>query len=214
MNIDTAKENMIQQQIRPLGITDKNLLTAVDEIPKEVFSPKAMAALAYSEIEAPASHCQSPLSTFSITKILQFLSIKKDQRVLQIGCDNGYLTALLAKLSLSVELCDIDEDIIHQTKHCLKSLGIYNVKYRHSNAWTEMISDQSCEVIIIVPGCDRRPEIYLKQLAVAGHLLYFIKHQGYTKAIVLEKTKKDHWDRTEIADFYNNILSKPQQFIF
>ena len=53
--------------------------------------------------------------------------------MLQLGCGNGYLTALLAKLALSVELCDVDEKTIHTTKHCLKSLGIYNVKYRNSH---------------------------------------------------------------------------------
>lgn len=214
MNIDNAKENMIQHQIRPIGITDSNLLAALYEIPKEAFSPKKMSSLAYSEFNPLDSDGQNSLSTFSITKILQFLSVQKHHSVLQLGCGNGYLTALLAKLALSVELCDVDEKTIHTTKHCLKSLGIYNVKYRNSHDWTKMMSDQAYDIIILTPGCERSYEIYLKQLAIPGRLLYFIKHPGYTKAIMLDKTKKDDCNSLEIADFYNNTLKPTQHFSF
>ena len=214
MNIDNAKENMVQHQIRPIGITDSNLLAALYEIPKEAFFPKKISSLAYSEFNPLDSDGQNSLSTFSITKILQFLSLQKHHSVLQLGCSSGYLTALLAKLALSVELCDVDEKTIDTTKHCLKSLGIYNVKYRNSHNWTKMMSDQAYDIVILTPGCERSYQLHLNQLSILGRLLYFIKHPGYTKAVMLDKTKKDDYNYLEIADFYSSTLEPTQYFSF
>ena len=77
-----------------------------------------------------------------------------------------------------------------------------------------MMSDQAYDIIILTPGCERSYEIYLKQLAIPGRLLYFIKDPGYTKAIMLDKTKKDDCNSLEIADFYNNTLKPTQHFSF
>ena len=97
-SLDTARFNMVQQQIRPWDVNDHRVLETLAAIPRERFVPAAYRGLAYADIEIPLGEGQTMLAPKIIARLLQALSIAADERILEIGTGSGYLTACLSHL--------------------------------------------------------------------------------------------------------------------
>ena len=121
MNFEFAKENMIKQQIRTMGIAYNNILKAMVDLPRERFVPAGMESLAYADMDIPLAHGQKMLAPQTLTRLLDALNISKTDSVLEIGTGSGYLTAILAKISQMVETADIHEDTLLKAKNTLKT---------------------------------------------------------------------------------------------
>ena len=213
MNVEIAKENMIKQQVQSLGVGYGRLLDAIIDTPRENFMPQDMAEVAYSEVEIPLNHAQKTLSMHTITKALKALDVKKTDRVLQIGCGSGYLTALLAKLSQMVETCDFHLDFVNHTKHKLKSIGIYNVKYHQGDALSEAalaMFEGSYDIIFITPKVNGLPQQYIEKLNAGGKLIYFLQKETYAKAVLVHKLQEDKYQSKPVFDVYDEKIEQKQ----
>ena len=136
---------------------------------------------------------------------MQILDINKSHRVLEVGCGSGYLTALLAKLSYMLETCDIHLDFVNHTKHKLKSIGRYNVKYHQGDAFSKIaltMFEGQYDVIILSPKVDMLPQMYLEKIAPGGKLIYFLKRPTYAKAIVVRRSQQDGYEYESVFDVY------------
>ena len=104
----TARLNMVESQVRPNEVTDRRILIAMAEIPREAFVPTSMRSLAYMDEEillldasreAPARHLMAPMP---LARLIQLAEIEAGDLVLDVGCATGYSTAVLARLAESV----------------------------------------------------------------------------------------------------------------
>ncbi|WP_119343450.1 protein-L-isoaspartate O-methyltransferase family protein [Facilibium subflavum] len=218
MNIELAKENMIKQQIRTLGVPYGDLLDAIRKTPRDIFVPNDMKALAYADIEIPLNHGEKAFSPHTVTKILQAVALKKTDSVLEIGCGCGYLTALMAQLSSMVETCDIHEDFVQHTKHRLKSIGVYNVKYHHKDAFDpHAFENKHYDVIVISCKLPKVPQQYVARLNNGGRLLCLLQRDGFSTATLVTK-KENAVKVTGVFDICDTIESKDspdkQKFVF
>ena len=96
MNIEQARFNMIEQQIRPWDVLDPKVLTLLSKVKREDFVPAAYRDLAFADLEIPLGEGQVMLPPRVEARLLQELEIKKTDRVLEIGTGSGYMAALLA----------------------------------------------------------------------------------------------------------------------
>ncbi|MDP3333830.1 MAG: hypothetical protein Q8S55_17885, partial [Methylococcaceae bacterium] len=96
---ETARFNMIEQQIRTWEVLDPVVLALLEDVPREEFVAESQQGLAFADVELPIGHGQTMLSPKIEGRILQALSIIKTDKVLLIGTGSGYVTALIAKLA-------------------------------------------------------------------------------------------------------------------
>jgi len=110
MQSDTARFNMIEQQIRTWEVLDPKVLTLLNDLPREKFVPSEYAGLAFADIEIPIGFGQTMLSPKLEGRILQALNVEKTNTVLHIGTGSGYFTALLARLAKQVVSVEIEPE--------------------------------------------------------------------------------------------------------
>lgn len=220
MNIELAKENMIKQQVRTLGVPYGDLLSIIIDTPREVFVPNNFRDLAYSEVEIPLNHGQKELTPQTVTKVLQLLSPKKYEKALIVGCGCGYLTALLAKLTQFVNVVDEYEEMLNHVKNILKTIGVYNVKCHLSIKAEQPISSRlleqevSFDLIVIRQMQKSEPMDYLCYMSANGRMLYFLEKDSYAKAILVQKNADGSYQQRSTFDIYKEVDHKLDDDVF
>ena len=131
---ETARFNMIEQQIRPWEVLDPKVLALLNELPRESFVPPEYAGLAFADIEIPIGFGQTMLSPKLEGRILQALNVENTHTVLHIGTGSGYFTGLLASLAKQVVSVEIEADLSAQAAKNLAKHHINNVALKVTDA--------------------------------------------------------------------------------
>ena len=127
MDIERARFNMVEQQIRPWDVLDTKVLDLLHRVRREDYVPEAYKGLAFADLEIPIGHGEMMLSPKLEARILQELAVNPEDRILEIGTGSGYMTALLASQGAHVYSVDI-VDAFHQCAGArLVQQGLRNV---------------------------------------------------------------------------------------
>ena len=102
MNVEQARFNMIEQQIRPWDVLDQSVLSLLAVVKREAFTPLAYRAMAFVDTEVPLPGGQCMLAPKVDARLLQELAVHKHERVLEVGAGSGYMAALLGHRAMSV----------------------------------------------------------------------------------------------------------------
>ena len=131
MDIEQARFNMIEQQIRPWDVSDATVLDLISRTPREHFVPESFRHLAFSDTHIPVSpdHDEIMMTPKLEARMLQALKIESHERVLEIGTGSGYVTALLAQLGASVTSEEIHADLSDQAAEKLQAMKLDNVDF-------------------------------------------------------------------------------------
>ncbi len=134
MNIEQARFNMVEQQIRPWDVLDQQVLDLLSRVRREDFVPPAHRALAFVDMEIPLGHGQRMWTPKLEARVVQELYILRTDRVLEIGTGSGYLTALLATQTAEVVSIEIQPDFSAAAARTLHAHGIANVVFHVGDA--------------------------------------------------------------------------------
>ena len=134
MDIEQARFNMVEQQIRPWDVLDPKVLDLLLKVRREDYVPDAYRALAFADLEIPIGHGETMLSPKLEARILQEVAVNPDDRILEVGTGSGYLTALLANLGAHVVSVDIVAEFTHNASARLTRHGIHNVTLETGDA--------------------------------------------------------------------------------
>jgi protein-L-isoaspartate(D-aspartate) O-methyltransferase len=132
-DIEKARFNMVEQQIRPWGVLDDKVLSALFQVRREWFVPPALRALAFSDLEIPLdvngveTH-ETMLSPKLEARLTQALQLAATDAVLEIGTGSGYQAALLGALAQQVTTVDINSRLAAFARHKLELNNVANVK--------------------------------------------------------------------------------------
>lgn len=170
MNMEQARFNMIEQQIRPWDVLDQRILDLLFVVKREEFVPPAYQAMAFADLELPLAHGQNMFSPKLEARLLQELSIKPTDRVLEIGTGSGYMAALLAARSEHVVTAEINPELANLARSNLEKAGVSNVSVETVDGSKGLPTRGSFDVILISGGIPAVPQEILKQLRVGGRL--------------------------------------------
>src|SRR5258708_5989497 len=112
MNIEQARFNMIEQQIRPWEVLDESVLSLLSMVKREDFAPPEYRSMAFADTQVPLPRGQSMLEPKVEARVLQELAVQRHERVLEIGAGSGYMAALLAHKAQHVTTVEIDPDLV------------------------------------------------------------------------------------------------------
>ena len=170
MNIEQARFNMIEQQIRPWEVLDPQVLDLLFVVKREDFVPAAYRNLAFADMEIPLGSGQVMLAPKIEAKMLQELAIKNTDKVLEIGTGSGYMAALLAARAEHVVSIESRPELADFARQNLERAGVTNVTIEvadGANGWTPR---GPYDAIIVSGSLPTLPTALLRQLRVGGRL--------------------------------------------
>ena len=172
MDIEQARFNMIEQQIRPWDVLDVDVLKVIEDTPRELFVPQVHKKLAFSDLEIPLDHGQYMMAPKLEARMLQALQIQADDEILEIGSGTGFVTACLAKLGKQVKTVEYYEDLSNRAQETLQQQNITNVNSKIGDILEDKLKVVPAECIRFhasrnhfsnchCPGCSAVGGIYL-----------------------------------------------------
>ena len=171
MSIDYAKarENMVEQQVRPWDVLDARVLETIASVPREAFVPEALRALAYADTALPLGHGEAMMKPVLEGRALQALLPQAEESVLEIGVGSGYLTACMARLAREVVGIERHADLAEAARARLAAQGIGNARIETADAlaWD---NTQQFDAICVSGAVDALPPRFLEWLKPGGRL--------------------------------------------
>ena len=170
MNIEQARFNMIEQQIRPWEVLDPEVLDLLFVVKREDFVPAAYRNLAFADMEIPIGSGQVMLAPRVEARLMQELGIRKTDKVLEIGTGSGYMAALLAACADQVVTVESRPEIADFARQNLERAGVANVTIEigdGANGWAQR---GSYDAIVVSGALPSLPDALLKQLRLGGRL--------------------------------------------
>lgn len=171
MNVEQARFNMIEQQIRPWEVLDPEVLDLLFVVKREDFVPPAYRSLAFADMEIPLGHGQVMLAPKVEAKFLQELGVKKTDKVLEIGTGSGYMAALLAARTEYVVTVERVPELADFACENLKRAGINNVNVETGDGARGWPQRGPYDAIVLSGSVPVLPVEILKQLRVGGRLV-------------------------------------------
>lgn len=174
MNLEQARYNMIEQQIRPWEVLDATVLDLLKQVPREVFVPTQYSGLAFADIEIPLGHDQSMLSPKLEARIVQSLNLKKTDKVLEVGTGSGYMTALLARLAGEVVSVELVEALAAAARAKLHQQGVGNVTVQIGDAAQGWAAAAPYDVVVLTGSVPVLSNAFKQQLKPGGRLFAIV----------------------------------------
>jgi protein-L-isoaspartate(D-aspartate) O-methyltransferase len=216
---ETARVNMIKQQIRPWEVIDERVLGAMMEVPREPFVPDAYRGLAYADIEVPIGGGQVMMAPPIVARMLQALAVQPGDRILEIGTGSGYVTACLAALGRQVVSLELDEALLDAARANLAGLEVQNVELRAGDALASPVDGAPFDVIAVtgsLPSAAALPDLQL-QLETGGRLFVVVGEAPIMEALLITCIGRQKFRRESLFETLLPALSKvsePEHFIF
>lgn len=177
-----ARENMIESQVRPNGITDHRIIDAMAGLAREDFVPAQRKSIAYVDEDIELVPGRYLIEAMAFAKLVQLAEIKPGDSVLHVGAASGYGTAVLAKLANRVVALESDAGLCGLLRHRVADLG--NVKVVEGPLDAGAASDGPFDVIVVEGRAGEIPQKLLGQLANDGRLVAVTGEQDVGKAQV------------------------------
>lgn len=200
MDMEQARFNMIEQQIRPCAVLDLTVLSTMGSLPRELFVPEALAKLAYADIEIPLEHDEAMMFPRIEGRMLQELEVGIDDECLEVGTGSGFVTACLANMSLHVDSIDIHQDFIESAETKLAMANISNVNFEVKNALTDLDSSKQYDVIAVTGSIPEYIPLFEQLLKPNGRLFVVVGEDQVAHAMKVERTINDSFIRTNLFE--------------
>ena len=170
MNIEQARFNMVEQQIRPWEVLDQQVLDLLYVVRREEFVPQAYQALAFSDLEIPIGEGETMMQPKVEARILQEAAPGGTDKVLEVGTGSGYMAALLAHRARHVHSVEIAPALKRFGEANLRRAGIVNVTVEPGDAARGWPKHAPYDVIVLTGSTPVLPDAFLAQLAPGGRL--------------------------------------------
>lgn len=219
MNLEQARLNMIEQQIRTWEVLDQDVLQTLVAVRREAFVPSAYRSLAFVDTEIPLPRGENMLSPKLEARLLQEAAVHSEESVLEIGAGSGYMAALLAHHANKVVTIDIEPELKALAEKNLADYGIANVSVMQGDGargWNGSGS-QTFDVIILSGSVPVVPEAFLHQLRVGGRILAVVGEAPVMSACKITRVSDDAWDTVKLFETSITPLrnaEKPSAFRF
>ncbi len=217
MNIEQARFNMIEQQIRTWEVLDPAVLELLAIVKRENFVPPAYRSMAFVDTRVPLPAGQSMLEPKVEARILQELAVQRHERVLEIGAGSGYMAALLAHKAQHVTTVEIVPELAAMAAIHLKRAWISNATVVEADASRALPAEGPFDVIVLSGSVAEVPRALLAQLKPGGRLAAIVGRLPVMRAVLMTQGPNGGHAAVELFDTVAPRLvgfGEPSRFTF
>ena len=208
MNLEQARFNMIEQQIRPWNVLDAEVLHVLALVKREDFVPLAHKALAFVDMEIPLQGAfedaqrlgQVMLAPRVEARLLHDLAVQKHEKVLEVGTGSGFMAALLAHRAQRVISLEIDASLAQQARANLQTAGIHHADVRVADGSKAVLPEGPFDVIVLSGSVAEVPQALLAQLKTGGRLAAIVGDEPMMRATFVTRTSETAFVSTQPWD--------------
>ncbi|HEV6967609.1 protein-L-isoaspartate O-methyltransferase [Roseateles sp.] len=200
MNVEQARFNMIEQQIRPWDVLDPSVLELLNVVHREDFVPEAHKAQAFVDVELPLTANRRMLAPKVEARLLQELKVQRHEKVLEIGAATGHLAALLGHKAQRVIALEADTGLAAQAAANLKRAGLLNVTVLNQDGAAGLPAEEPFDVILLSGSVAELPQVLLSQLKVGGRLAAIVGSEPVMRAVLVTRTGANDYSSVELFD--------------
>lgn len=194
-NFKQARTNMVDCQIETAGVVSRTLIEAFDTVPRECFVPEHLQSVAYSDEDLKISDKRYLMEPMVHARLVEALEPSPQDVVLDIGCANGYSSAILSSLVTTVIALENSEEYLDQAAKLWKKQDVCNVVGVQGELPKGNAKNAPYDLIIINGAIESPPQALLEQLAPEGKLGCIVKEKGQAlgKAILIQALGDDSY---------------------
>ena len=221
MNIEQARYNMIEQQIRPWDVLDPTVLSLLSIVKREQFVPLACQALSFVDTEVPLRDIsggnESMLSPKVEARLLQELALHKHESVLEIGTGSGHMASLMGHKAQQVHTLETNPALAAFARGNLQRSHAVNVTVHELNGAQGFAEEAPFDAILLSGSVAEVPAAVLAQLKVGGRLVGVVGQLPIMRAVLIRRTTENDYATEILFDTVAPRLSgfsEPSQFKF
>jgi protein-L-isoaspartate(D-aspartate) O-methyltransferase len=200
MNIEQARFNMIEQQIRPWDVLDAEVLGLLAAVKREDFVPVQHRNLAFVDTEVPLPAGQVMLAPKVEARLLQELKVQRHEKVLEVGAGSGFMTALLAHRAQQVISLDVHPALVALATDNLRRAGVSNVSVREADGRNGLASEGPFDAIALSGSVASVPQVLLDQLKPGGRLIAIVGAEPVMRATLFKRQADGSVAQTVLFD--------------
>lgn len=216
-NIEQARFNMIEQQIRPWDVLDTDVLALLAVVKREDFVPAGYRSMAFMDLEIPLPGGQTMLAPKLEARLVQDLGLRKHEKVLEIGAGSGYMAALLAHRAQRVVSLEIRPDLAQMATTNLRIAGIANAEVKLADGAQGWAAEAPYDAIVLSGSVASVPEAILNQLKPGGRLIAIVGQEPIMQAVRTERRDQHSFTGQALFDTVAQRLDgfpEPARFSF
>ncbi len=201
---DTYKHNGLRNQLVKIiaqkGITDKNVLMAIGNVPRHLFLDSSFADFAYQDKAFPIGSDQTISQPYTVAFQTELLHVRENHQILEIGTGSGYQTAVLLEMGAKVYTIERQQELFKKTKLFLPKLGYKPKKIIFGDGYKGLPENAPFDGIIVTAGAPFVPNALLSQLKIGGRLVIPIGDEEQIMTLYVRTSEKD-FEKHELGKF-------------
>ena len=179
---------MVEEQLRPRGIRDERVLTAMAKVPRDAFVAPEDAPNAYGDSPLPIGAGQTISQPYIVAAMLETLELRPQDRVLEVGTGTGYEAAILGELTAEVWTIERQPELAETARALLQRLGYANVHVVQGDGSRGLPDQASFDKILVAAAAPRIPEMLIEQLADGGKMIVPVGTRQEQQLQLIRKT--------------------------
>ena len=214
IDIETARRQMLGQQVRAWEVFDERVLAVLEATPREHFVPAPFRELAFADTEIPLGHGQVMMAPKIEGRLLQSLALEPTDRVLEVGTGSGYLTACLARLADRVRSVDYYRDFVEAAREKLARLSI-DAELETADA-TTLQHTAEFDTIAVTGSVPELDERFIRMLRPGGRLFIVVGRPPVMEARLIRMHDNGRWSEESLFETFLTPLinaDRPEPFV-
>ncbi|HEX4480499.1 MAG TPA: protein-L-isoaspartate O-methyltransferase [Rudaea sp.] len=199
LNIELARHNMIEQQVRPWDVLDSRVLEVFSAIRREDFVPAAQRNLAFADVDLPLGHGEVMLRPVIEGRLLQAALPTKEESVLEVGTGSGFFTACLARLAGRVTSLDVNADFIEAATLRLHAANVRNVTLENIDAVRDFKASEAYDVMVVTGAAYDLPPQWRGFVRPNGRIIALIGESPAQRAMLFSRGV-DTWSELSLFE--------------
>lgn len=216
-DLETARYNMVVSQIRTGEVLDERILDLVRRAPRHEFVPTAHRHYAFADMQIPLGSGEVMMAPLVEARLLQELSIKASDKILEIGTGSGYMTWLLSQLGKKVHSVEIVPEFTQRASEKLAAQGARNVELEIGDGARAWDRHAPYDVILLTGSTPLLPEAFKNSLTLGGRLVAIVGQSPAMQARLIRRVSESSFEsrglfETDLPPLKNALA--PSKFVF